>query len=54
MGESVLNWNGYSMTKWIRRREWLSVDLLIFILICLCLIGLSIMAAIIPFKIHVN
>ena len=31
-------------------QNWVSIDLLIFILICLCLVGLSIMAMIIPFK----
>ena len=35
-------------------QNWVSIDLLLFVLIILCLIGLSIMAAIIPFKIHVN
>ncbi len=52
MGESVLNWNGYSMTKWVRRHEWVSIDLLLIVLIVLCLIGLSIMAMLIPFKAH--
>lgn len=33
-------------------QNWVSIDLLIFILICLCLVGLSIMAMIIPFKAH--
>ena len=47
-----MNWNGYSMTKWIRRREWVSIDLLLIVLIVLCLIGLSIMAILIPFKAH--
>ena len=35
-------------------QNWVSIDLLLFVLIILCLIGLSIMAAIIPFKIPVN
>lgn len=48
-----MNWNGDGMTKWIRRREWMmSIDLLLFIIIALCMIGLSIMAALIPFKAH--
>ena len=47
-----MNWNGYPMTKWIKRREWMSIDLLLFVLIALCMIGLSIMAALIPFKAH--
>lgn len=31
-------------------QNWVSIDLLIFILICLCLVGLSIMAILIPIK----
>jgi endonuclease YncB( thermonuclease family) len=33
-------------------QNWVSIDLLIFILICLCLAGLSAMAITIPFKAH--
>lgn len=33
-------------------QNWVSIDLAIFILICLCLIGLSIMAILIPIKAH--
>ena len=37
--------------KW---RDWLTIDLFLIVLIVLCLIGLTIMAMLIPFKIHVN
>lgn len=33
-------------------QNWVSIDLFLLILIVLCLIGLSIMAALIPFKAH--
>ncbi len=35
-------------------QNWVSIDLLLFLLIVLCLIGLSIMAALIPFKAHAD
>jgi endonuclease YncB( thermonuclease family) len=33
-------------------QNWVSIDLLIFVVIVLCLAGLSVMAIIIPFKAH--
>lgn len=33
-------------------QNWVSIDLVIFILICLCLVGLSLMAILIPIKAH--
>lgn len=35
-------------------QNWVSIDLAIFLLIVLCLVGLSIMAALIPFKAHAS
>ena len=49
MGGSDLNSNDSRKNSW---RDWLSIDLFIFAIIVLCMIGLSIMAALIPFKVH--
>ena len=38
----------------MKRPDWFTIDLVLFALIVLCLIGLTIMAMLIPFKIHVN
>ena len=54
MGGSVLNWNGYTMTKWIRQREWVIIDLLIFVLIVIGIVCILIVAATLPFKAHAS
>ena len=40
------------MSRWKHCWQWFSVDIIIFALIVLCLIGLSIMAALIPLTVH--
>lgn len=47
-----MNSNDSNKTRFKQCWHWFSIDIAIFALIVLCLIGLSIMAAIIPFKAH--